>query len=827
MDESTSRAPGWRRALAKAPRAILRVAWVLTGYLVCVLTLAGPTVLLPALHGIAWHLLAGLNLAVLLAFGVRYCPILVLGPLLVGAWLDPLPVDIRTLARWGVLLAAGAGVGAATLRHGLRTDPRLLTVRDVSGLVGVALLQPLPVAAAGMILLVRTGLVSWDMYPAGVVAWWIGQALGALTVAPALLVHGVPLAAALAARAGPFSVGTPRPVGATWRRPRPRELPRVLVEGLGQAASLALAVWVPFASGVAHEVRLLYLGFLPLLWIALRWGLAGASLAVLGLNLGVVAAVRSTSAPAVGLPDLQLLLLAFALTGLYLGAVTSARRRAEQARRVSRARFRAVFDRALDALVVLDARGRFREANPAASALFGLSRTALLGRELFDFVAPRQAREARRAWREVLERGEREGALQVRRADGALRDVEYAAKADIVPGRHLSILRDVTERRRLEADLRRSEKTEAIGRLAGGIAHDFNNRLAVILGYAEAMTKVLPEDDPLRHDAEEIRTAAERAAQLTRQLLAFSRRQAFEPVRLDLNALVHELEPTLQRLAGDRIELNLDLAEGLGPVRGDPAPLRQAVLNLALNARAAMPAGGRLTVETADAELGEAFARQYADAVPGAYVRLAVRDTGAGMSPEVRAHLFEPFFTTHEVGQGTGLGLATVHGIVRQHLGLVMVESEVGRGSTFALYLPRLDGTRSEALRRGATILLVDDDRGTRQGVGSLLARQGHTVLEAANGGEALFIAEWHEDAIDLLVVPADLSQLSGPDLALRLRTARPELRVLYLVDADAPPGDGSPTGVPLGAPWLRWPAAPDVLAARLHGVLAVPPPPS
>jgi signal transduction histidine kinase len=456
-----------------------------------------------------------------------------------------------------------------------------------------------------------------------------------------------------------------------------------------------------------------------------------------------------------------------------------------------------------------------------------LPRAELLRRDLFDFVVPRQAREARRAWREVLERGEREGALQLRRADGALRDVEYAAKADIVPGRHLSILRDVTERRRLEADLRRSEKTEAIGRLAGGVAHDFNNRLAVILGYAEAMTKELPEDDPLRHGAEEIRTAAERAAQLTRQLLAFSRRQALEPVRLDLNALVRELEPALRRLVGDQVELVLDLAEPLGPVRGDPAPLRQAVLSLALNGRASMPGGGRLTVETAETELGEAFARQHADAVPGAYVRLAVRDTGAGMGPEVRAHLFEPFFTTREVGQGTGLGLAAVHGIVRQHHGLVTVESAVGRGSTLALYLPRLDGPGAPApAGAGRTILLVDDDRGTRQGVGSLLARRGHTVLEAANGGEALFIAEWHEDPIDLLVVPADLPHLSGPELALRLRAARPELRVLYLVDADVPPG-GGPPGVPLGAPWLAWPVAPEVLAARLHGVLAAPPAPS
>jgi PAS domain S-box-containing protein len=820
-DEAVLRSEG-RRALAVIASASLGAVGVTAGYVLGVVLIAGPAVLFPSLRGLPWHLLAGLNLAVLLTCGFRYAPILILGPVLTGLWFDPLPVDVQTFARWGVLLAAGAATGAIVLRHGLRTDPRLLTLRDVNGLVGVALLQPLPVAAAGMWLLVNTGLVSWDMYPAGVVSWWIGQALGAVTVAPALLVHGIPRAEALIARVGGARAGAAArraPVRHPWSR-------RAIGEALAQAGSLALAVWIPFVSVLATEVRLLYLGFLPLLWIALRQGLAGASLAVVGLNLGVVAAVRSAAEPAVGLPDLQLLLLAFALTGLYLGVVTSARRQAERARRASQARFRAVFDRALDALVVLDAAGRFRDANPAASALFGVPRSALLGRGLFDFVPPRQAREARRAWREVLARGERKGALQVRRADGAVREVEYAAKAEIVPGRHLSILRDVTERRRLEADLRRSEKTEAIGRLAGGIAHDFNNRLAVILGYAEGMARDLPEDDPFRHDAEAIRDAAGRGAQLTRQLLAFSRRQAFEPVRLDLNALVRELEPALRRLAGDGVEVILALADPLGPVRGDPAPLRQAVLSLALNARAAMPNGGRLTVETADAELDQAFAREHAGAVPGAYVRLTVRDTGAGMTPEVRAHLFEPFFTTREVGQGAGLGLATVYGIVRQHHGLVTVDSALGRGSALAVYLPRLDGARPAAPAGGATILLVDDDRGTRQDIGSYLAHQGHTVLEAANDGEALFIAEWHEDPIDLLIVPADLSQLSGPDLALRLRATRPALRVLYLVDVDVPPGAG-PRGVPLGAPWLGWPTEPDALAARVHAVLAAPPGPS
>jgi PAS domain S-box-containing protein len=433
--ESTARSPAPRRVRAGVARSGLRVVGIVAGYLAGVLALAGPAVLFPSLRGIPWHLLAGLNLALLLAFGVRYGPLVVLGPLLLGLWLDPLHLAAPTLVIWGVLLAAGAVTGAAVLRGGLAADPRLLSVRDINGLVGVALLQPLPVAATAMILLVRTGVMTWDTYPPGVVTWWIGQALGTLTVTPALLVHARPIVEALAG---------PRVLGRRRRRKGGRPGLRDLVESLAQAASLAFAVWVPFASALAHEVRLLYLGFLPLLWIALRRGLPGASLAVLGLNLGVVAAIRSQAEPAVGLPDLQLLLLAFALTGLYVGTVTSVRRRAEQARRASRARFRAVFDRALDALVVLDGQGRFRDANPAASVLFGVPRPDLLGRALFDFVAPRHAREARRAWRAVLERGDGEGALQLRRADGVVRDVEYAAKAGIVRGRHLSILRDVT-----------------------------------------------------------------------------------------------------------------------------------------------------------------------------------------------------------------------------------------------------------------------------------------------------------------------------------------------------------------------------------------------
>jgi signal transduction histidine kinase len=342
---------------------------------------------------------------------------------------------------------------------------------------------------------------------------------------------------------------------------------------------------------------------------------------------------------------------------------------------------------------------------------------------------------------------------------------------------------------RTEEQLRHSQKMEAIGRLAGGVAHDFNNVLSVILSYSELAVGGLPRADPLADDIDEIRKAGERAAGLTRQLLAFSRQQKLEPRVLDLASAVGDMEKMLRSLLGADVELTFLPSPGLWSVKADPGQIEQVVMNLAVNARDAMPRGGRLTIELKNVELDEDYARDHLDVQPGPHVMLAVSDTGAGIDKPTLARIFEPFFTTKEVGKGTGLGLATVFGIVKQSRGHVWVYSEVGHGTTFKVYLPRVDGQATAPapepiagdLRGTETILVVDDDDQVRAVASGILRRHGYVVLEASNGGEALLVCEQHGARIHLLLTDVVLPRMSGRLIADRATALRPELKVLYM----------------------------------------------
>ncbi|MGE5283421.1 MAG: PAS domain S-box protein [Actinomycetota bacterium] len=496
------------------------------------------------------------------------------------------------------------------------------------------------------------------------------------------------------------------------------------------------------------------------------------------------------------------------------------------------------------AIVTFDPEGVVTMWNPAAERIFGWSETEALGTRL-PFV-PAEKQEEFLALRRRALRGEAftEPELHRRRVDGSPIVVSASAsplrRADGTIYGIMSILMDVTERKAAEESRERlamageqlcqSQKMEAVGRLAGGVAHDFNNLLTAISGYSDLLLHRLPEYSTLRRDVEEIRKAGDRAAALTRQLLAFSRRQVLQPKVLDLNVLVTNMGQALRRLAGEDIGVSIDLSPSLSRVKADPGQIGQVIENLAVNARDAMPEGGRITVATADAELSAAYAASYPGVRPGPYVLLSIADTGRGMSDEVQSHLFEPFFTTKERQKGNGLGLATVYGIVQQSGGHIRVNSAPGRGSTFLVYLPRVEtpedgaqGSDRPLLPRPSpgteTVLLTEDEEGVRRLAREILSGNGYKVLEAANGREAVLLSEGHRGKIHLLLTDVVMPELSGRDLGERIRRQRPDLRILYMsgYTDDAILRHGVRED---GIPFLQKPFTPEGLARKVREVL-------
>jgi two-component system, cell cycle sensor histidine kinase and response regulator CckA len=399
-----------------------------------------------------------------------------------------------------------------------------------------------------------------------------------------------------------------------------------------------------------------------------------------------------------------------------------------------------------------------------------------------------------------------------------------------MPLRAAGIALDVTERHILEDQYRQSQKVEAIGQLAGGIAHDFNNLLTAIHGYSELLGDELGPESPHQDDLGEIRRAAERASSLTRQLLAFSRRQILDPRVLDLRDSVRGLESMLTRLIGESIEIVVRMTDEEARVKADPGQLEQIILNLTLNARDAMPKGGTLFIEVVNVELGESYARQHVSAKAGRYVMLGVSDTGIGMDAATQERIFEPFFTTKGEGQGTGLGLSTVYGVVKQSGGNIWVYSEPGHGSTFKVYLPRVDELAdnpvalpaTDVLTGSETILVVEDEPGVRLLVRKILERYGYRVLVAATPRAALDLAQDYNDRIDLLMSDVVLPEMSGRSLSQQIVANRPEIRVVFMSgytdDAIVHHGVLDP-----GTPFLQKPFTPDALARKVRSVLNVP----
>jgi PAS domain S-box-containing protein len=452
-------------------------------------------------------------------------------------------------------------------------------------------------------------------------------------------------------------------------------------------------------------------------------------------------------------------------------------------------------EQSAEIILITDPSGAIQYVNPAFERITGYRRDEILGQN------PRVLKSGnhddafyRNMW-DTLLRGEVwTGAFINRRSDGTL----YEEDAVISPVRgpsgevinYVAVKRDVTNERQVEEQLRQAQKMEAVGRLAGGIAHDFNNLLTAISGYSDLLLMDLREGDPARREVQEIRKAGDRAASLTQQLLAFSRRQVLRPRVLDLNQVVMNMEKMLRRLIGEDIELVTFLAEDLESVKADPGQIEQVIANLAVNSRDAMPKGGKLLLKTGNLVLGEPYASQHDPVQPGSYVLLEVTDTGCGMDEATMSRLFEPFFTTKEVGKGTGLGLATVYGIVKQSGGYIWAYSEVGLGTTFKVYLPSVEMPAESAEKEVATIypskgeetvLVVEDEKMVRELVREILSQKGYNVLEAHRGTEALEVSERHEGAIHLLLTDVVMPGMDGPELARRLTAQRPDTRVLFM----------------------------------------------
>jgi two-component system cell cycle sensor histidine kinase/response regulator CckA len=482
--------------------------------------------------------------------------------------------------------------------------------------------------------------------------------------------------------------------------------------------------------------------------------------------------------------------------------------------------YRSLIEHSLDLISILNVDGTIRYVSPSHERVLGYRLDELVGQNVFTFIHPDDLS----GIKESFARGDGAASLEsrFRHKDGSWRMLEsFGRNLSHVPGVSGLVVnsRDVTDRKRLEEQLHHSQRLEAVGRLAGGVAHDFNNLLMVITGYSQMLLDGMHAGDPARTDLEQVVKASERATDLTRQLLAFSRRQVVRPAILSLNVLVHDMDRMLRRVIGEDIELIASFAPDLKTVRADPGQLEQVVLNVAVNARDAMPNGGKLTLETANVQVTEEFTRTHPAPKVGSYAMLSMRDTGFGMDAEVLTRLFEPFFTTKE--NGTGLGLSTSYGIIKQSGGDIWVDSKPGHGTTFRIYLPvaeepaeAVEAPReSPALRGAETILLVEDEDGVRRVVETMLKRHGYNVLSSASCSDAMSLAERYAGPIHLLITDVVMPGMSGRTMAESLTALRPETKVLYVS------GYGGPLESDISSGFLQKPFTTEELARKIRAL--------
>jgi PAS domain S-box-containing protein len=631
-------------------------------------------------------------------------------------------------------------------------------------------------ALFGVLGLHFTSLVSSESLPRIGWKWILGHAMGTVVITPFLLT-----------------------VRSWWNA---RRHPG----SCGEAAALFFLLYVVGAiafwggAGLLREYDLEYLPFPLLVWAAFRFGVHGAASANLITSGMAVLGTASGWAPFASGSSSEDMLLTWsfvnvsAVTTLLLAAVVTEGRRSEEERHKSETRYRTLIEQAADGVFSTDAEGRLTDANGRGCDMLKLDRNAVLGLELADLTEPRDRDRVRSLVRDLPPGEAVMSSWHVRRADGGAAFPAEVSIKRLDDGRLQAFVRDVTERLALEEQLSQSQKMEAVGVLAGGIAHDFNNLLTAIIGHSDFALMRLSPDSKVRTDIEEVSKAAGRAADLTRKLLAFARKQIVEPKLLNMHQLVRGMENMLKRVLGENIELAILSGGEPWRVKADPVQLEQVILNMTINARDAMPHGGVLTIDCRNVYWSGDGTY---DASPGAYATLALKDTGVGMDPDTLSRIFEPFYTTKDRSQGTGLGLAVSYGIVKQAGGYIWATSEPGQGSTFRILLPRatdaeMPAVHGESLAAspraeegpetgGETILLLEDEPMVRDLALEVLSSRSYRVLTAKDGEEALSISRAHPEEIHLTVTDVVLPAMSGKEVARRLRETRPDLRVLFM----------------------------------------------
>ena len=686
-------------------------------------------------------------------------------------------------------------VGSRTLRR-LSFDSCFAHPVDVARFTVVMAFAAFAAAIVGSYWAATTGALPWSELRGAIPLYWAGDLVAVLALTPALLMG----AHWIAKRESGASSVIARP----WH---PRR-------DLAQALAVPVALWLAF--GVAPRLGFIAyaLCFLPLGWVALTHGVNGASLMIAALDIGAIALLHFSGVLPRDNLEVQTFMASLALTGLLLGSVADERERARRLLVDSEERYRELVELLPDPLVV-HRDGLILFANPAAATVLGAANPgALVGASFADMADP-SSRDLIASRVKQLAAGVPVELVEHRfnKLDGSgTANIESVSIPIIYKGlpAALTAARDITTRKRLEEELRHAQRLEAVGRLAGGVAHDFNNLLTVIISYTQLLLSELEPDAPTRVYAEETRHAADRAAALTRQLLTFSRKQVVQLKPVRINEVVGGTETLLRRLIGPEVETVFRLSAEAGIVHADPGQLEQVVVNLAVNARDAMPDGGKLTIATGSLTVRAAEPR-WPGLEPGTYATLFVTDTGTGIDDAVRMHIFDPFFTTKDATKGTGLGLATVYGIVRQTGGSIFVESTKNIGSLFAIFLPRIveradtpphghvpvhlgAGAVPHASRRDAVVLLVEDDDAVRAATRRVLELAGYTVLEACNGLEALEKLDDATTPVDLVLSDVAMPEMNGRELARAIHERGDDIPVI-LASGYADPEYGDDVG--------------------------------